>query len=241
MKSWVQGCVLILGGLALGGQTVRANDLDAVQRQILERWQKHRSMTAKVTQTEGTEAQGNTAARHGEGTYEFMRKAGKFLFRMEIESAWEVKAGGQDLRVRISTLTVCDGDHVYELSERMGLATALKRKPDPRDGADLKAFLEILRTRNDLKLLDEESVNGRDVFAIQATPKSKLPSRPYQTVVYYFSKDHGVLLKQEKRDKDGKPLETMSFSDLKFDVKIDPKRFEFKAPEGVVVQDLTRE
>jgi len=239
MKKWVQSCVLVVGAALFCGATARAEDLASVEKEILKKWQKHRSVKAKVTQSEGTEAGGRTPTRKGEGTYEFMRRGEQILLREEIRSFWEVEAGAQKTRFEINILNVCDGNYQYVLSERVGWQTALKSKPDPMSGADVKAFFEALKARNNLKLLDEEVVDGQDAYAIEATPKSERPGRRHKTVVYNFSKDHGFLLKQQARDKDGKALQTKSYTELEFDVKIDPKRFEFKAPEGVIVQDLT--
>jgi outer membrane lipoprotein-sorting protein len=55
----------------------------------------------------------------------------------------------------------------------------------------------------------------------------------------YYSQEHGVPVKSVMYGPDGKPITTMTFSDYKFDVKIDPQRFVFKAPEGVQVIDQT--
>lgn len=241
MSKWIHSCILAVGALAFCGAAARADDLATVEKEIIKKWQKHRSMKAKVTQTEAAEAQGSKAAKHGQGTYEFLRQGGDILFREKMKSSWEVEAGGQKMRFEINLLTIYDGKYEYALSERVGLKTALKTKPDPMSGADLKALFEALRAENNLKLLDEMAVDGQQAYVIEARPKSERPGRPYATIVYYFSKDHGVLLKREARAKDDKTLETKSYTELEFDVKIDPKRFEFKAPEGVVVQDLTRE
>jgi outer membrane lipoprotein-sorting protein len=241
MKKWTQYCAILLGVLTLCSTTARAGDLAAVEKEIVKKWRKHRSAKAKVTQDEATEAQGNRASKHGEGTYEFLRKGDGVLFREEMKSSMDLDAGGQKITFKFATLIICDGESTYELSERVGMKTAIKRKPDPMSGADLAAFLEALRTRNSLKLLDDAVVDGRDAYVIEATPKHARPGRANETVVYSFSKEHGFLLKQEARNKDGQVLQTKSFVDLEFDVDIDPKRFEFKAPEGVVVQDLTGE
>jgi outer membrane lipoprotein-sorting protein len=241
MRTQIRILVLLLTTQAFCGATARANDLATVEKEILKKWQKHRSLKTKVTQFEGTEAKGSKAAKHGEGTYEFVRNGDAIMFREEMKSSWEVEAGGQKMTFQITLLTICDGKYQYALSERVGLKTALKAKPDPMSGADLKAFFETLRAQYNLKLLDEEAVDGQDAYVIEATPKSERSSQPYKTIVYYFSKDHGFLLKQEQRDKDGKVLQTKSYTELEFDVKIDPKRFEFKAPEGVIVQDMTSE
>jgi outer membrane lipoprotein-sorting protein len=241
MRKRIRNDAVLLSVLVFGGATAGADSLATVERDIIKKWQQHRSLKAKVTQAEAAEAKGSKAAQHGEGTYEFLRKGEAVLFREEIESAWDVKAGGRKMRFRISLLTICDGKYQYALSERVGLKSAFKTKPDPLSGADPEALFEALRAENHLKLLEETTVDDRPAYVIEARPKGKQADRSHAATLYYFSKKHGVLLKQEVRSPEGDAVQTKTYSELEFDVKIDPKRFKFQAPEGVAVQDLTRE
>jgi outer membrane lipoprotein-sorting protein len=233
--------LLVLGALACCGALARAEDLASIEKKILKQWQKHRSLKAKVTEEETAGAQDRKATKYGEGAYEWMRKGNDYLFRLEMQSSMEVEAGGQKMSFKLDLLNIYDGKHLYTVSERAGMKMAVKTKLDPKRGAELTSFFETLRAENDLKLLEETAVDGYDAYAIEAKPKSTQPGRPYARLVYYFSKEHGVLLKQESRDQSGKAVQTVTYSDLEFDAKIDPQRFEFKAPEGVTVRDLTGE
>ena len=239
MTSRMQSFLLVMGAMAFCAVTARAEELASVEKQIIQRWQKHRSMRAKLTQSETTEAKGNKATQEGEGVFEFMRKGDQVLCRLETKSSMKLAVGDQNLTFDFATLRVCDGTFTYELSERMGTKTARKTRPDPLSAADVKTLLATLHGANTLKLLDEQTVGNQRVFAIEATPQSNAPGRPYKTMVYYFSQEHGVLIRQEARDPKGKVVQSTEYSQLEFDGKIDPKRFEFKAPEGVIVRDLS--
>jgi outer membrane lipoprotein-sorting protein len=241
MSRWIHNCVLVLGAAALCAATVRAEDLASVEKDIIKKWQKHKSMRAKLNLSGGTEAEGNKAVTTGEGTFESVRKGDAVLFRTELKRTMEVEAGGQKMKFESAVLALYDGKYTYTLTEQVGMKTAIKSKYDPRSVADLNSFFESLRAEHNLKLLDEQSVDGKDAYAIEATPKSKGPGVPPQKSLYCFSKDDGVMLKQVTYDRAGKPLQTMTYTDIEFDVKIDPKRFEFEAPEGVIVQDRTGE
>jgi outer membrane lipoprotein-sorting protein len=230
---------VILGAMAFCWAPASADELAAVEKQILKKWQEHRSMRAKLTQTETTVAKENQATKRGEGTYAFLRKGDQIMSRFEMKSTMELKVGDQTMKFDFATLRVCDGKHTYELTERVGKQTARKSRPDPMRAADLKTFLATLRATSNLKLLAEQTVNDQAAFVLESTPKSKLPGRRQRTMVYYFSKEHGVLLKEEARGKDGKVVQSTAYTDLEFDVKIDPKQFKFEAPEGVTVQDTT--
>jgi len=237
MRVWITA--LAAGMLAFCALAARAEDLGSVEKKIVKKWQQHRSMRAKFVRREATGGKTGKAVAHGEGSYAFMRRGGKLLFRREIKTTMEVNAGGQKMKFELSELTVCDGKFIYTLSDRVGMKSVTKSRPDPGGGEDLEALLETLRAENRLKLLDPATVAGQDAYVIEATPKRRPTGRPYQTVVYYFSKEHGVLLKQESRDREGKAVQTTTYADLEFDVKIDPKQFEFQAPEGIPIKDQT--
>jgi outer membrane lipoprotein-sorting protein len=241
----IPNAVLVLGALAFCGAAARADDLAAAEKQIIRNWQKHRSLKASVTRHEGTEARGNRAARRGEGTFESLRKGGRALFRYEMNSTWKIMAGEREAIVENKILIVGDGKYQYELSDNIGWKSACKRKPDPIVRADvvipadIKALFERLRADYQLELLEEDSVDGHDAFVIEATRKSRRGGATRKRQAYYFSKEHGMLLKLEERDRKGKAISSLMYTDLEFDTEIDPKRFEFQAPEGVIVEDKT--
>lgn len=236
MRARIYSAALVLSILSFCGGPAQGEELAAVEKQIIKKSQKHRSMRAKVTITETTETQGNKATTNGEGSLELTRKGDAILYRSEVKSTMVIEAGGRTMKFDSNVLEIFDGNYTYRLAEQVGLKTATKSKRDPRSVADLRAFLKHLRTEGSLKLLEEDSVGGRDAYVIEVTPASR---RPGQTVVYYFGKDDGVLLKQVVRGREGQPGRTTVYSDFEFDVKIDPKRFEFQPPKGVIVQDRT--
>jgi len=231
-------CV-IFSATVLCAAAARADDVAAAEKQIIENWQKLRSARAKETLSETTEAKGNRATQEGSGTFEFLRDGERILSRQETRSQMKLAVGEQNLTFEFASLIICDGKYTYELSERLGKKTARKTRPDPLRPADVKTLLETLKNTEKLKLLDEQTVGGQKACVVEAAPKTESAGRPYKTIVYYFSQDHGVLLRQEARDAQGKVIRSTEFSDFEYDVKLDPDDFRFKAPEGVTVQDLT--
>lgn len=224
--------------LAFGAVASRAEDLAAAEKQIIKNWQKVRSAKAIVKLGEGTEGRGNRGSLQGNGTLELLRKGDTLLVRQELKSTWEIAAGERKTVFEANVLTVCDGQYQWELRDQVGLKTATKSKPDALAGFDPQALFKRLRPDYELELLDEASVDGRDAFVIQAT---RSRGARHQRTIYFFSKDHGVLLKREQRTGSGDAASTLTYSDFEFDVQIDPKRFEFEPPEGVIVQDRTRD
>lgn len=228
--------------------TVRAavaDDLQAVEKKICEQWQQRKSMTAKMTMEMRMEQPGMTMESIGEGTNEMLRKGDKILSRMELKNNMVQKVGDQEMKMSSEVITIIDGDFAYtlQIQNRMDqqIKTAFKTNIDPQMSGDPKLMFEQLAKDNELELAPEETVDGRKVFVIVATPKQKLnyPGAPTK-IVYQFDQKDGYLVKMVTYATGDKPLTTMTFSEVKLDVDIDPSRFVFEVPEGVEVLDQTR-
>ena len=237
MRRLTMTCVL------LGAATAAlADDLEAAEKRIVEAWGKHKSMSAKIATTNHMEMGDMVMDGKGEGTLEMQREGDKQFIRMELKNAMTRKAGGQETKTDQAMTLIADGEFAYTSSDAMGKPVVVKSKIDPMMTSEPKALLAELRKQNDLKLLPEDKVDGQKVFVIEATPKEKKasPGAPAKMVLS-FDQEHGVMVKSTALSEDGKPVNTMTYSDLKYDVKIDADRFKFKAPEGVQVIDSTGE
>jgi outer membrane lipoprotein-sorting protein len=102
-----------------------------------------------------------------------------------------------------------------------------------------EAMFKALREQHNLTLADDEELSGEKCWVIHATPKK--PGRPGEAakVAYYFRQKDGATVQMLGYDADGNKMMTATFSEIKFDEKLDPQRFEFKVPEGVQVMDMT--
>lgn len=210
--------MIIAVGLAGLGRAAAADTLESAEKQLLEKWGKVQTMSAKV-KIDGVMP--NMAAN---GAYEFMKKGDKSLFRMEL-------AFGD----QVSQTMIGDGEFVYGVMERMGQKQALKAKPDDAQAMDAGSQLSALRKTHELKLLPDQSIDGQTTFVIEATPKE--PGIGKTTT--HFAKGTGIMLKVTTQDATGNTAWTMTMSDVKTNPKIDPSRFVFTAPPGVQVMDMT--
>jgi outer membrane lipoprotein-sorting protein len=95
-----------------------------------------------------------------------------------------------------------------------------------------------LKKTHELKLLPEETVNDRKVFVIDAKPSASAAS-PLGHATFAFDQERGLVTRVVTFGPDDKPVTTMTFTDLKFNEQIDPKRFEFVTPEGTRLIDQT--
>jgi len=217
-----------------------ADDLESVEKRIVEAWGKHKSMTAKIVTSNHMEMGDMVIDGKGDGTLETQREGDKQLIHMELKNAMTRKAGGQETKMDQAMTLIADGEFAYTSSDAMGKPTVVKTKIDAMMTGEPKALLAEFRKQNELKLLPEDSVDGRKVFVIEATPKEKraAPGAPVKMILN-FDQEHGVMVKSAALTEDGKPVNTMTYSDVKFDVKVDPDRFKFKAPEGVEIIDRT--
>jgi outer membrane lipoprotein-sorting protein len=90
----------------------------------------------------------------------------------------------------------------------------------------------------DLSVLPEEKIDGETAYVIQATPKEKTTPGMSKTLNYYRKSD-GIMLKMVMYGEDGKPMSTITYSDIKVNADIPAERFVFKAPPGVQVMDMS--
>jgi outer membrane lipoprotein-sorting protein len=215
-----------------------ADELETVEKKLGEAWKKHKSMTAEFTMVSKMEQPGFAMESTTKGTQETMRKGDQLLFHTAMTTSTVQKIGEQESKSESKVTVVSDGTYAYMLTETMGQKMAVRTKADPQQAGDPQATFEVLRKDHTLKLLPEETIDGKKAFVIEATPKQTQPMGPGKSV-YFFLQDGGVLVKMVVSDQAGKPMTTMTYSDIKFDVKIDPQRFVFKAPEGVQVIDQT--
>ena len=146
--------------------------------------------------------------------------------------------GETEQKFSMPILAVCDGEVTHTLMERMGQKVCVKAKAEAQSLAG-EAMFKALREQHNLTLADDEEVNGEKCWVIQATPKT--PGRPGEPakVAYYFRQKDCATVQMLGYDADGNTMMTATFSEIKFDEKLDPKRFEFKVPEGVQVMDMT--
>jgi len=230
----------LLGTLLALQATAPADEVESAEKRLAAAWNKHRSMTARIDVTRGIEGPGMEYRETGEGAVEMLKAEGKVLFRVEMKSKSMQKRGEQELAVEQTATTISDGRYAYSLTEMAGRKMAFKTEVDASMGGDPAVLLRDLRVEHELKVLPEETLGEAKVLVVEATPRyrSSMPGAASKTVCY-FDEKNGCLLKMMVFGADDKPMATMTYADHKFDVPIDPKRFEFKPPEDVEVIDRT--
>lgn len=230
--------VFVLVVMTGGSAAVADDKLDAVEKEIIRKWKEVKSMTAKVTM-DSEFKQGSMAMKSTmKSDVEYLRQEGKMLSRLEGETEMVQKMGETEQKLSMPMLAVCDGEVTYTLMERMGQKICVKAKAEAQSLAG-EAMFKALRDQHNLTLADDQEINGEKCWVIHATPKT--PGRPGEAakVAYCIRQKDGATVQMLGYDADGNTIMTATFSDIKFNVKLDPQRFEFKVPEGVQVMDMT--
>lgn len=226
--------------LLLVASGARAETLDEVKRKISDRLDRLRSVRAKLTMVQDVNSQGVNYQARTEGLYEIVNKGARSPFRSDMKVTQTMKApDGESKQAQFTTLSISDGEFVYTLQEGMGRRSASKGRVDPsRAMFGDKAFLENLQRDYNLKLLADDHVDGVPAWVIEATPKD--PERsPVGRMSHYFLKDNGLWVKAIGRDRQDRVISQTTVGDIKLNVDIPASRFEFHAPPGVEVIDLT--
>lgn len=223
---WIVGVIAVcsLSAPAL------AESVDDAIKKLDESFAKLKSFTMKMQMEQKSEGNRTDA----KGTMEFARKDGKDFSRTDMDMTTEMKGEGMDLKMVMKSQQISDGQFSWSYIEYLdgpqkGMKQAFK---NAYQGQMMSA--KSLKEMGELKLLPDEKVDGADCYVIEAAMKHA----PGTTQVNYFRKADGIAAKAVT-NKDGKPIGTMTMTDIKINADIPADRFVFKAPEGVQVQDMT--
>ena len=105
---------------------------------------------------------------------------------------------------------------------------------------DAMTGFKMMEQYYNLKLLPDETVDGKSTFVLEMTLKDKQAGIPIGKSKLYYDKATGIAIKSISYDDKDKPSGTMTTSDIKIDANIPADHFVFKVPVGVEVKDETK-
>jgi outer membrane lipoprotein-sorting protein len=226
-------CVVVWAGLGW------ADDLESVQKELAAKGAAMKSCTYKSTSTIVSEAPVKSRTETV-GTDEMLKKDGKWLHRMDSKSTTVMEVGGEEQKTESTVLVVSDEKYTWTLTDSQGRKVVVKNKLAEGQNMAVGEGFEALRKDYDLKLLPDETVEGKPAWVIEATPKKGTPAaQTGMTMRYYYDKGSGMMVKMAGKTVDGKTTMTSIVKDLKVNPDISADRFVFKVPEGVHVIDMT--
>jgi outer membrane lipoprotein-sorting protein len=235
IRNWIAS--LLLGCLVLAPAALADEKLDAVEKEVAAKWKEINTMSARTEMLSEIEQAGMKMQQTSKGTIEYFRKDDKMLFRQESETETITDTSGKKETTKSPTLMVSDGVFMHTLTEQMGQKMCYKMKADPNVNGG-EAMFKSLKEQNDLSVGADETVNGDKCWVVIAKPKQAQMGAPGKIVFNIRQKD-GVTVQIVGYDASDKKMMSIAYLDVKVNEKIDPARFEFKAPEGVQVMDMT--
>lgn len=226
---------LLLG--TLSGSSVRGETIREVEAKLVQMWGQIESLRARIVATDDMYTREGNVKTRAVGTYEYLHKNGKRRSRTDVHSSTINYIKGLDARIEADIVSINDGQFVYTIADEVGTKSVTKTHPEPAKNFDVAQSLKLLRKEHELTLQDDELVEGEDVYVIKArsTNKKTFLDRSY----HYYSKITGVLLKTTTFNNDDQMVSSVKFTDVEINVAIFEERFEFKAPEGIAVIDMT--
>lgn len=238
MMNWMR--LAVLGGCLFGFAAAAAaeDDLETVQRRIIEAWRKHKSLTANIVMSSRLQLGESVVDGMGTGTYEFLKQGDKLLSRLEIRSTLVQKQGTEERKIEQSMTSISDGDIAHTISEMGAEKTVIKTKVEPRQSGDPQRVFEFLARDSGLRLMPEDTLDGRKLYVIEVTPRRTAPLQPIKQLLS-FDQESGFLMRIVGLGADDTPQASMTYKDVKIDAHIDPDHFKFQAPEGVEIIDET--
>ena len=200
----------ILALALFAAPVIAQGDVEAVMKQINEKQASIKSLKAKFETVMEMKTQGYSSLSRSKGSLAYrIPEGGERQSRMEQETNAVTKVGGQETKSNKS-------------------AMMMKRQKWADD-----AF-EAWRKSGTLALLADAKVNGQDAWVI----KYSVTGGGSDTHMYHL-KDSGFLIKSVTFGADGKPLSTTTYTDIEINPGLSDDLFQFKAPAGVEVQDLS--
>ncbi len=217
-----------------------ADDLDTVVQRAQAAWEKHKTMTATISMTSNVQTASSVISGYGSGRLECLRKGDKTLFRSDSTITFtRIQGDKQDSQQKQELHSVSDGELTYVLTTVMGRTQAMKIPADPRTDVTPKVLIDALKNEGEITLLPNEKLGDHDVYVMEVVLSHPAP-RGVARRVLRIDQEHGLLRQMIAYDGQGNPMSTMTYSEFKFDVDLNPKRFEFHVPAGVQLIDRSK-
>ncbi len=227
-------CLLIVCSVTT---TARAGDtIESVEKDILKKSSETQSFSATFAMASNSSTPNGATTSKWTGTIELLMDGDKRLVRMEMKTVSAKQAIASGDSTESSMLLISDGtvQHVYV--EQATQKTAMKTKMQGDQPADSGAWFKTVRDTYNTKLNKSESLDGREVYVIEANAKKNTLGK----TLAYFDKKSGILLKTVTHDTKGNMTNSYTVGELKINPKISKERFEFKVPAGVNIIDMTK-
>ncbi len=236
--------VSVVTVLGLAAAAMAAESLESVRKQVNEKTSGYKTVQYDMHMEMDGAFGGMQSKTVTDAKVQSARRDGKTVTRNESTMLATHEIPGQKARTEKTTiLAIMDPPYVSTLTTSGGETMAMKTRLDPRmaqgplNGDDM---FKAMTAEHDVKILPDQTVDGREAWVLEMTPKRSTPGNPIARMVNYIDKKTAMPIKTVGHDKAGKQVMVIAFSNVKIDEKIPAERFEFKVPAGVEVMDMTQ-
>ncbi len=181
--TWGRSAVMLVALLAVVGSAVAGDTIESVEKQMIEQGKKIKSLEFKSKMNSDYDQPGWKYKQDMTGTYQYMRDGEKMFYRIESDDVSVTTTDGNDSTTKSHTLMVCDGEFIWVLSESDGQKTCMKQLATDQGWFVSKAYFNSMRMNYILKLLADDTVDGRSTWVIEASPKPEMASNPGATTI----------------------------------------------------------
>lgn len=211
--------------------TALALSADELEANLLETWQRQKSITADLR----IEAEMMGIAVTGTGKLAVLNEgeASKYTqhFVLELPAPLSVQA----------TMDVLyDGQFIYLVREMLGEKEAFKLAPGLAESAPPpggKLLFDLVKAQYTLAAGDDAAVGKRPVYTLRCEPKDANAADP---MTIAFDKETGLALKIEIQPKDAEKPVVITYAGIATNAELSPASFVFTLAHGTQLQDKTQ-
>jgi outer membrane lipoprotein-sorting protein len=139
----------------------------------------------------------------------------------------------------VSTLSIYDGQYLYDLRQTPRGVYAMKSRPD-RNPYDPVGRLDIARRQFEARLLPDRTFEGKDVYAIEFVPRVSDGTSVTRRMVSYTDRHTGLPMMTISYNARGGVVNVAEVVESQLNEDIPADHFVFHLPPGVELIDMTR-
>lgn len=164
-----------------------------------------------------------------------------YASRIEIERKELNTIDGEERKSETYQLLICDGRHNYRLERQNGRTQATRSRFNSAEAIspfDAKAIFDRLERVQTLRLLPDETINGREALVIEARTRELPESVDLGKTVTWYDQETGIELKSVTHNRRNQVVRTAVTTACKINGEIPDEQFTLDVPSGVEVLDL---
>ena len=220
--------------------TAQAETLQEVQDKIHDIVSKYKTLQFKMKMTSDMNMSGASTKTDSDSEVEAAKKGDVVMSRIKSRMKTISSMAGQEYKMDMETLTICDGKVMWNITESPQKQIAkLKYDPNANNYFNPKAGWKAMAEHYDIKLMPDETIDGKACWVIAMEPKDAAMKVAQSKSVSYYDKKTGISPKTVTYGPDGKKSGEIIMSDIKIDSDISADRFAYTPPAGAKVEDMT--